>query len=163
MRVLRAYKLIIIFCFSLLAGSQLWADSSARFEARLVEDGGSKATKNFPRRLDKSRVPVSQDVLLSDKHIERVDLHPNQYGRSVDIHLSLTSIGREKLRKFSSENLGRTLALIVNAEVLLEPVIREEISGGKLLIYADLSYEEAKSIALAISAQANTSMPTPVP
>jgi len=63
------------------------------------------------------------------------------------INLTLSEKSGRLLAKITQENLGRTMHLRVDGNIIMSPVIREPILGGSLQISGDFSLKEAESTA----------------
>lgn len=66
------------------------------------------------------------------------------------VTLTLTSEGTEKFETATEENLGKTIAIVYDNEVISAPVVNSVISNGKAEISGQTSIEEAKELAAII-------------
>lgn len=66
------------------------------------------------------------------------------------VTLTLTSEGTEKFATATEENLGKTIAIVYDNEVISAPVVNSVISNGKAEISGQTSIEEAKELAAII-------------
>lgn len=97
---------------------------------RLVDDRGAFASQPVV-----SGVMVAEATAVSDRQ-----------GRSI-VKFRLTPEGASRLAAVTRANIGRRLAIMVDGEVISEPVIRAEIKGGVGEISGDFTPAKAKQIA----------------
>jgi preprotein translocase subunit SecD len=71
----------------------------------------------------------------------------DEEGRTA-ISIHFTKAGAEKMRKFSSEHIGKMAAIVYTGKVTNAPVIRSEISSSAVISFgaAGLSDEDAQRI-----------------
>jgi preprotein translocase subunit SecD len=75
------------------------------------------------------------------------------YGAAVKIDMTPDSAGA--FRDFTTASVGRQTQLVVDGKVISEPVIREPIMGGSVMISVDTA-TEAQSLARQLSAPGAT-------
>lgn len=66
------------------------------------------------------------------------------------VELKLTEEGTTKFAKATKENIGKQIAIVYNDEVISNPVVNSEITGGQAYIEGMADYEEAESLASSI-------------
>ncbi len=138
---------------------------TATLEVRMVDESteaqaalaGGMVPFGSERYLERSGVPVivkRQVVLTGD------NLNDAQSGfdenHEAAVHLTLDSRGARIFRDVTRENVGKRMAIILfekgKGEVVTAPVIRGEISGGRVQISGRMSPEEAADTALLLRA-----------
>ena len=67
------------------------------------------------------------------------------------ILVTLEELAAERLQRVSRAHLGRALAFSVDGKTLMEPIVHEPLEGGRFVVAAHMSPEEARAMALAIS------------
>ncbi len=80
-------------------------------------------------------------VWLDNEHIEMVYARYNEMN-GYYIELELTKEGTSQFGEATRENVGRTIAVCVDGEVLIAPIVEEEISS-EVVVIADNESEEA--------------------
>lgn len=70
-----------------------------------------------------------------------------QYGQPV-VALEFTAEGKEKFAKLTQENIGRNVPIVLDGEVLTNPVVNQAITDGKAIIEGKMSMDEAKNLAV---------------
>lgn len=63
------------------------------------------------------------------------------------LSIRLDEAGAEELAGLTRENIGQTLPLRVDDEVLMSPIVTEAISGGMLQVAGDFDRDELESLA----------------
>lgn len=86
------------------------------------------------------------NVLLTGADLKnsKAELQNNQ----ALVALEFTEAGAQKFEQVTRKNIGKTLAIFLDGELLTNPHVNEAISGGKAVITGQRSLEEAQRIAL---------------
>lgn len=79
---------------------------------------------------------------LADAH-EQTD----QAGQNL-VSLEFSAEGGKKFADLTSKNVGRTIAILLDGEVLTAPRVNEAITGGKAVITGNKTLEEAHNLAI---------------
>ena len=144
---------------------------TATLEIRLVDEdktdiatleSAQKGNAPFGDDLFKDRdgrsILVKKNVLLTGDRI--TDAGPGvdqQSGRSV-VHVTLDGRGSNIFKQVTRENVGKRLAILLiekgQTEVVIAPVIQQEIGGGRVQISGMNSPQEATDISLLLRAGA---------
>ncbi len=66
------------------------------------------------------------------------------------VELSLNDEGKEKFAKATEENVGKTIAIIYDGEVISAPEVNEAIPDGSAHITGNFTFEEAENLASTI-------------
>ena len=72
-----------------------------------------------------------------------------QNGQNV-VNLEFTDEGAKKFADLTTKNVGRTIAILLDGEVLTAPNVREPILGGKAEISGQKTLEEAQNLAVVL-------------
>jgi len=75
------------------------------------------------------------------------------------IKFQLNNLGQNLLADFSSNNIGKKLAIVVDDKIISTPVVREPILGGEGIISGDFTMESANELAMLLRAGA---LPVPL-
>lgn len=141
---------------------------TAILEVRLVEDDPTKQADALAgaipagyQLLDEMTLQGAQKILVR-KEVELTGDNINDAQPGFDengapaVHINLDSTGASVFRQITAENIGRRMAMILvekgHAEVVTAPVIRSEISGGRVQISGSMSPAEANDVALLLRA-----------
>jgi hypothetical protein len=110
----------------------LEAVASVRFEARLAEEqpgpGLREAVAEGGRRiyLHAETVVVNSDIL-------RAELVPGSSPSVFSVSLTLTTAGAEQMRRATASHIGQPLAILIDGELVMAPVIRSPITSSALI------------------------------
>ena len=104
----------------------------------VADDNSGKVykTKQFPDTKDDNSFG---DYRLEAPFLNCADIEyiGEQYSNFLDheaIFIQLSNPGALKLANNTGANIGKTMAIVVQGEVILAPTIRNEVSGGKLVL-----------------------------
>jgi preprotein translocase subunit SecD len=141
---------------------------TATLEVRMVDDSDASVaefqrTARPPTGLDLIRERSGQSLLLKrDVILTGENLTDAQAGFDSQnpgdpaVHLTLDSKGARIFRDVTRENVGKRMAIVLvekgRGEVITAPVIRSEISGGRVQISGAMTSVEAADTALLLRA-----------
>jgi preprotein translocase subunit SecD len=91
-----------------------------------------------------SEVPVLDGSMMTDARVAY-----DQSNQPI-ISFSLNSAGAKIFGKFSGENVGNRMAVVLDGKVYSAPVIRERIGGGQGQISGGFTVQEAHDVAIAL-------------
>ncbi len=138
---------------------------TATLEVRMVDDSAAaiEAIKGGPvpfgmeRYQERGGMPVivKRQVVLTGDNL--TDAQPGfDENHEAAVHLTLDARGSRIFRDITRENIGKRMAILLfekgKGEVVTAPVIRGEISGGRVQISGRMSTEEAADTALLLRA-----------
>ncbi|MEN9999332.1 MAG: hypothetical protein RI922_2322 [Bacteroidota bacterium] len=89
---------------------------------------------------------------LTGKDLVDVEVEEDPNTLHINILLTMSEKGTDKWAKMTRDNIKRTIAMVVNGQVLSAPLVIEPITGGKTQISGSFSLDEAKEIAGGIKA-----------
>ena len=84
-------------------------------------------------------------VLINQYDIESASV-VNQEGRPA-VELILTSEGAKKFEELTAQHVGKLCGMVLNGKLLSAPIIRDTISGGRVIISGIFTESEAEDIA----------------
>lgn len=82
------------------------------------------------------------EPIIASYQVEEAATHNDPVSNDIIIDILLTREGKEQIAKFTGENIGKPMALIVDEKILVMPVIESPIVEGKIQIRG-LWYEDA--------------------
>lgn len=138
---------------------------TATLEVRMVDDSTQAqsavaagtvpfGTERFMDR-DGSTVIVKRQVVLTGENL--TDAQPGfDENQEAAVHLTLDARGARIFRDVTRENINKRMAILLfekgKGEVVTAPVIRSEISGGRVQISGHMQADEAADTALLLRA-----------
>ncbi|MCT9811566.1 protein translocase subunit SecD [Acidovorax sp. Be4] len=131
-------------------------DESA--EARAAEMGSGPVPFGAEKYLDRSgqAVIVKKQVILTGENL--TDAQPGFDGQTQEptVNLTLDAKGSRIFKDITRENVGKRMAIVLfekgKGEVVTAPVIRAEISGGRVQISGRMTTMEANDTSLLLRA-----------
>ncbi|MDD4013950.1 MAG: protein translocase subunit SecD, partial [Candidatus Omnitrophica bacterium] len=142
---------------------------TAHLEFKIVADDpellkkamAGEEVEGYEKKKMKERDGKEEEILLEKKAVLTGDMLINattefsQQGFGMPyVSLELNDKGADIFADVTSMNIGKRLAIVLDGEVSTAPVIREKIPSGRAQISANFSLQEAKDIALILSAGA---------
>ncbi len=127
-------------------------------EARAAESGTGAVPFGAERYLDRSGqgVVVKKQVILTGENL--TDAQPGFDGQTHEptVNLTLDAKGARIFKDVTRENINKRMAIILfekgKGEVVTAPVIRSEISGGRVQISGRMTTQEANDTSLLLRA-----------
>ncbi|UCU99158.1 protein translocase subunit SecD [Acidovorax radicis] len=127
-------------------------------EARTAETGRGPVPFGSERYLERSGQPVivKKQVILTGENL--TDAQPGFDGQTHEatVNLTLDAKGSRIFRDITRESIGKRMAIVLfekgKGEVVTAPVIRSEISGGRVQISGRMTTAEANDTALLLRA-----------
>jgi len=74
------------------------------------------------------------------------------YSDLFEVEITFNDEGRKRLAEFTSKNIGKHLAIILFGQLDSAPMLKSEISSGKVWVGSSHSEEKAKDLAAKINA-----------
>ena len=87
------------------------------------------------------------ETVLTGTDLKDAREQTDQQGQNV-VGLEFSPEGAEKFATLTSQNVGRTIAILLDGEVLTAPRVNEAITGGKAVITGNKTLEEAHNLAI---------------
>jgi preprotein translocase subunit SecD len=127
-------------------------------EARAAESGSGPVPFGSERFLERSgqAVIVKKQVILTGENLTDAQPGFDSQTQEAAVHLTLDAKGARIFRDVTRESIGKRMAIILfekgKGEVVTAPVIRSEISGGRVQISGRMTTVEAADTALLLRA-----------
>ena len=96
---------------------------------------------------------LKRTPLLNNSMIEYAQVGYSNSDNSLLINIHLNKQGRKNFSDFTSKNIGKRVAIVVDKKVMTAPVIREKITEGNVQITGSFLPQEANDIAHAIGSE----------
>jgi preprotein translocase subunit SecD len=134
--------------------------------AKALQDGPPPGDEIlYGRRVDpqtkaETRVPyiVKKPVLLTGDLIQTAEVRISEAGEPY-VSVTFNSVGARIFGDLTEQNVGRSLAIVLDGSVHSAPVIRERIPSGQAQISGGFTAESARDLAIVLRAGA---LPAPV-
>lgn len=90
------------------------------------------------------------NTVLTGTDLKDAQASTNQQTGQNVVNLEFSDEGAKKFADLTTKNVGRTIAILLDGEVLTAPNVREPILGGKAEISGQKSLEEAQNLAVVL-------------
>ncbi|MGH7629315.1 MAG: SecDF P1 head subdomain-containing protein [Gemmatimonadales bacterium] len=125
-------------------------------EVRFVDPAPEPGSLRLPVRGSTDRLAVGSDLLLTGADLADVQVQPTPLSTLLppgtealnEVTLILTPDGASRLGRAIAGRTGRRLAVVLDGEVVAQPMIRGPLSEGVVVLAEDFSQREAQAIAL---------------
>ena len=127
-------------------------------EAREAERGAGPVPFGSERFLERNGAPiiVLRQVVLTGDNLTDAQAGFDGQTQEPAVHLTLDAKGARIFRDVTRESIGKRMAILLfekgKGEVVTAPVIRSEISGGRVQISGRMTTTEAADVALLLRA-----------
>ena len=133
---------------------------TANLSFRLVsetEDAFGSELLSFEN--SEEQLNISKRIILSgDNLINAKPTVDNQTGQTV-VSFTFDRVGAKKFGRITTDNVGRSIAIILDNKIISAPVIREPILGGNGQISGNFTFQSATDLALLLR---SGSLPAPL-
>ena len=139
----------------LFMGWRVWPRMSSesyaavRFEMRLAEDHAGPGLREA--RIDGKSIYLHEEVVVSNGDIARAEVIPGNSFLEYWVSVEFNESGALKIRQATEGHIGRPIALIVDDEVVVAPVVRSAI-GPAAVINGNYTKDHAERIANGLGA-----------
>jgi hypothetical protein len=119
--------------------------AAVRLEVRLAEVQPGPGLREVRLTGSDRTIYLHDEVVVSNADIERASAVTGSSGSRYNIGVRFNAAGAEKMRRATIEHDGRPIAILIDGEVVMAPVIRSPI-GADAVISGDYSRAEAERI-----------------
>ena len=91
--------------------------------------------------------PTVHRTVIQGKDLKSADVTFDEFGRP-EISFTLTDEGAKAFADFTSANVGRYLAIVMDKRVISSPVVQNPITDGRGRITGKFTLQEARSLAI---------------
>jgi preprotein translocase subunit SecD len=132
-----------------ITGAALWSRTSlqaaVRFEIRLAEDHPVPGVTPAYVTASGNTVYVYGDAVVTNDDIQSGTVVASDVPGSFGVHVEFTPDGAQKMLQATGANIGHLMAILIDGEVVMAPIIRSPVATVGL-ISGTYSYSEARRI-----------------
>lgn len=103
--------------------------------------------------------PTWETTGLTGKELESAQLVFNQQSGLPEVSLKFNDQGKELFKQITEKNVGKRVAIFLDAEIISAPVVQDVIRDGQAVINGSFSVSEAKELARRLNEGA---LPVPI-
>ena len=123
----------------------------APFQVQLVLDEPGEDTEPTTNNASGETLQVQKTPLMDYTAIRSATVERDASSGEPEINVELSEVGKELFAAVTKENINKRLAIVLDGHLYLAPVIRSEISDGKVQITGHFTEEEASELATKIN------------
>ena len=139
----------------------VFAAPSAAFELHAVSATSTPNTRAFasPGAGPNTtfRIYVEPELLLDGSAIQSARVEEEASGPSIQI--TFTKSGAKRLGEITTKYIRQQLAFLIDGKLVLAPIVRDPILGGKVTVSGNFTAREAADLVVSLNASAVA--PTP--
>ncbi len=128
-------------------------------EVVLNEDGTAVVGIDLGENEEQNIEEQWLNTKLSGKNLKRASVQFNPNDNSPEVTLEFDSEGSALFAEITKRNIGKPLAIFLDAYVISAPTVNSEITGGQAVINGHFSLEEAQLLSQRLNAGA---LPVPI-
>lgn len=139
-------------------GSHVWSgggttlQAAVRFEVRLAEEQPAPGLMRAPIIGTDRVIYLHSDIVVTNGDISQSRVLPGNGPARFWVGVEFSQAGAEKMRRATASHVGQPLAILIDGDVVLAPVLRVPITGSAV-ISGDFTRDEAERIAKGIGIQ----------
>ncbi len=123
---------------------KLPVSKNAQIAFRLAE---SEITEGYEEmEMDGRKIYLNPKTEITQNDIDFVIKSHDDYTNSPIIMLEMNSVGAKKFAALTASNLQKMLAILVDNELLMAPIIQQEITGGKVQITGNFDDKKVEKL-----------------
>jgi preprotein translocase subunit SecD len=142
-------SVLLLACSAFAAGRL----HPSAFELRSVSEAASPDTvpTSFSSGEQTETLHLSRDPLLDVTAVKSAGVSTDPLSGSPIVQIVFNTEGTKKFSDITAQHVGKRIAILVDGKVLIAPIVRAPISGGRAHIAGNLTKEEAEKIAKRIN------------
>ncbi len=136
-----------------------------REESRTVKENGKDILEVRGRHIlfavQQANATTGQfkDTGLSGKQLDRASVTFNQSTGEPEVNLQFNGDGGKLFAEVTKRNIGKTIAIFLDGQIISNPTVNQEITGGTAVISGSFTLKDAKDLAKRLNAGA---LPVPI-
>jgi hypothetical protein len=142
---------VAVIVTGVAGGFQIWSHGAAtlqaavRFEMRLAEDHPGAGLREVRAAGSDRAVYLHDEVIVTNADIARSRIVPGDGPSHFNIAVEFNAAGAQKMQQATADHVGRPVAVLIDGEIVMAPILRAAISTSAL-ITGDYSRAEAERI-----------------
>ena len=143
-------SMVAVTLVGIAAGSLRWpgwavAVAAVRFEARLAEENPARGLRETVIAFTGRKIYLHQEVVVTNSDIAEAHVVQGETAAKFSVSVTFSAEGAAKMLRATRGHLGKPLALLLDGQVVLAPVVRAAI-GPSAIISGDYTRAEAERI-----------------
>jgi len=131
--------LALIAISASISGSRVWSlfvgdlQAAVRFEVRLAEDKLAPGLREVNVSGSKRLVYLHDEVIVTNSDIASARVIPGGGPAKYSVGVEFNASGAEKMRTATANHMGKPVAILLDGQVVLAPVLRSPISTSAVI------------------------------
>ena len=117
---------------------------------RMVEEKSSPEFEKFADPKTGAFIYLRPEAVIENSALKEAHISVDPVWNKPVIKIALNEMARQKFEKFTTSNIGRRVAILIDGVVVKIVMIQERISSGQCIISGDFNQQEAERIAAGI-------------
>lgn len=141
-------SLLLALALSLLAGCASEArlpSAEHRLGIHVARSASADGLQAMTDRHSGVRLWITPQAVLTEANVQQAEMALTPAGEPAVV-LTLTDGGRNTLAELTRAQLGQPLALLIDGELRLAPIIREPVVDGRVALTGFDSLQEAEAL-----------------
>jgi RNA polymerase sigma factor (sigma-70 family) len=127
------------------------SNAPAPFQLQLALDEPGEDTEPMINNASGETLHVQKTPLMDYTAISSATVTTDPSSGDPEINIELSDVGKELFAAVTKENINKRMAIVLDGHLYLAPVIRSEITEGKVQITGSFTEEEASELAAKIN------------
>ena len=147
---------VALTLLGIAAASRYWSGvgvdvvAAVRFEVRLAEENpGNGLREAVISGASGRRIYVHQETVVTNSDIAQAEVIPGDAASTFSVTVTFNADGAAKMLRATQSHMGRPLAILVDGEVMIAPVVRSPITTSAI-VSGSFTRAEAERIAAGI-------------
>ncbi len=107
--------------------------AAVRFEVKLAEDKPAPGLRQVKRSGSEASVYVHQEAVVTNSDIASARVLPGAAPGQYAVGVEFNASGAAKMRQATAGHLGRPVAILIDGEVVMAPLLRAPISASAVV------------------------------
>ncbi len=127
---------VAVTVLGIVAGFRYWSRvavdvlAAVRFEVRLAEENPADGLREAVIAGAGRRIYLHQETVVTNSDIARAEVIPGDAASTFSVTVTFNRDGAAKMLRASRSHIGRPLAILVDGEVVIAPVVRSPITAS---------------------------------
>jgi preprotein translocase subunit SecD len=148
---------VMLFVAAVLGARMSWpfvsdVQAAVRFEVRLAEERPAPGLRAAKVAYSGSTIYLHDEPIVTNSDIAAAQVVPGNGPSQYRVSVEFTASGAEKMRATTANHVGKPVAILLDGQVVMAPVVRAPI-GASALITGNFTRERAEGIANGIRTQ----------
>ena len=121
------------------AGSRYWSRiavdvvAAVRFEVRLAEDGPADGFREVVISGENRKIYLHPETVVTNSDIVTARVIQGDSLSTYNVVVTFTADGAGKMRRASQSHVGRPIAILIDGDVVMAPVVRSAIATSAVI------------------------------